>query len=433
MFSAHFFRQTQTAQTADLYLNGYTDFLNPAVYFLGKPGYMLLEFPLYQYLVAMLSKFSGIKLEHSAIILNFASVAVLLYSLAFLSTAFSTRKKPSPKSAEFYIPFLISPLLLGTSFWFSIEVFTLALTCASLACFLNFISSDYKSLRTLFVFSLTSAFSLAIKPNYIYCVIPIFLFLLYRHFQNLTKKKIILFAASMISVLALFYLWNKHVTAVSAKHYNPFAIKDNLAWYLWGKDPIQFKAIATLASRIFFYLTTPVALFILAYKKDEVKNAVPLVISFALYLLTFSNLNIHHSYYQLPLLIPVYLLIAPTVSKIFSTKYKIAAFALLALTTSSIAYVRLIKEDQDWVHASIALKEKFQPSLNEPPIVIQTNNEAGAIAIAYELHRFVEYGPKISTQKPGTLLLCDTAVGADCRDSTQTWTDFGHVSFAVVR
>ncbi len=166
LYSSHYFSQTQTAQTAALFFNGYTDFFNPAVYFLGKPGFVLLELPVYQYLVAMIARFAHLSLEHSALLLNMVSMILILFCFSFLLEEW-TEKKQEKKSIAFLLPLVFSPLLSGVAFWFSIEVFTLALTAASLSCFLMYMKSAKAKPLALVGFCMSRAISLSILPNHI--------------------------------------------------------------------------------------------------------------------------------------------------------------------------------------------------------------------------------------------------------------------------
>ena len=48
----HFFRQTQTLGTIDAFWRNGVDLLHPVMISMGKPGVLVLEFPLYQAIVA---------------------------------------------------------------------------------------------------------------------------------------------------------------------------------------------------------------------------------------------------------------------------------------------------------------------------------------------------------------------------------------------
>ncbi len=252
-----------------------------------------------------------------------------------------------------------------------------------------------------------------------------------------------MFVISLVPILALYYFWNAHADKMSSLYENPFTVKGNLGWYLWGDGPFHLKSLLTLGLRLCIYVVSPVVLvstlFLVLVKKIKLIKPVPLCISIILYLITFSNLNVHHNYYQLPLVLPFFLLLAPVLLSLPAKLSSWGVITALFLSTGFISYDRLIKQDEDWVRTSRAVVQAFGADKNAPVIKLYSNSMSGAIALAYDLRRFVkhvnirEFKQNSSTTEPA-LFLCDHLEGANCKEAAPVkWVDEGHVSYAIVK
>lgn len=297
-FDTHNGRQVQTLSTADDYYENGIDLLHSKVHYQGYPGYQLLEFPLYQGIIAFLWK----TFSKSIVVVRLFNISVNLLTawLIILIVKMYFSKKLAFLTGVIY---LMTPLNMVYSRSTLFEVFAVLLNVLVIYLYLKLGNiSNFKSIFLFLIWSVTVILSAVVKPLYLapFCVIFFFTF-----FKK-DKRTIILYGISLSIALACLFLWLRHAKAVNSMYfftYN-FAVEDHLGFKYfftftyWAKMMQRFVLKITPGPLILFFLLSLVFFFL----KDASLNIGPVIVTWTcigVYLFSFANINRPHDYYQL--------------------------------------------------------------------------------------------------------------------------------------
>jgi len=302
----HSFRQSQTNFPV---LNwgkfGFSPF-NPLIPFIGDNSNWIFEFPIYQWLGYMLSKLLPLHLDYimrlTASFFAFGGVFELLKV-----TSLTRRKR------QFILVF-------GTSTPFFLYWGTTGL-CDWLAIYLSIIGAkaiiqyaNNRTFRSLFYYLMGSAAlttSALIKlPISFFGALIAFLVWLYFNPSSkfLNKQKIFLYSPAVIAFIVsiAWTNWEKQLYPASDPRHLWVPSSDNFGWYFGTKD--QY---ANLLENVFsilksFLLThniaiLPFILLLLFMRSRKSKFVIATIVIAVGYVSVFINLNLIHTYYQIPL------------------------------------------------------------------------------------------------------------------------------------
>ncbi len=316
--NSHYFRQCQTAQTAFIFKSeGWTPLL-PKIRFMGRPGYNVLEFPWYQSLTAGLSSALGLAVETSGRILNIVFGICLALGVSLVLFQFRSLTRPDPLNNEdieqksWFVLIFSTPLIFAMSQWIIVDVMNVMCAVWVLYFFLKAFTGPAKILDYISLFIL-AAISLTLKPTALFALAPFFIFtLLNRKFRWKESLKI---AVPLLLALGIAAAWFIYGDQTNRKYQAGFGLSTAKGQYFIPS--VDLMGVAKFLGRVVFYLgglgTWALVLFGVFKDHRSVKNnlfanrKILAVSAFSifLYFVCFSNLNIHHSYYQLALILPV--------------------------------------------------------------------------------------------------------------------------------
>lgn len=424
---SHYFRQAQTQQTSDIFFEEGINLLLPKVGFFGKPGYTVLEFPMFQAAAAALAKLTSLGVLFwsrlltllSVILLSFVSGATAQILLPFfgLSTK-STTLAP--------VLLLFSPLVFGMSHWVSIEPLNCAMGLICLYCFTTWMHLEKENKNRFAASLLTVIFctvSLVLKPHVIVALVPLFAFVFIKTGQyrrTSTCIRILILGAIAFGVA---FIWYRYAESVNREWKNPFSITLSHSHYFsW-----QFtsKNFLTLLKRICIYMYGPVGLFfscLYFLQKHESKKLHFLLLysfgSIAFYFFIFFTLNVVHNYYQLAAVfcawLPIYAIEIPK-------RLRLCILPIFILS-SFVGYSFLVTGDHSLDRTLAFAINKIAPGYSLPSLRIATNNSFLEVVFSQQLHRYTISTPinmahSISANEQ-LLVICDRTFGESCRDDT---------------
>jgi len=306
----HYFRQTQTLGTIVEFWRHGVDFLHPIMASMGKPGVLVLEFPLYQAIVASLYHVITPSVIVARVVTIAASVAAA-YFVYKITQLFYAGREPLYAAAFF----LFTPLSIFYGRVPMLDMLEIML-CVGFMYYLAAYIVGGKSTKYLVVGSLVACAAFTVKPPY---AAPVFVALLYLCWITYGKRpKVGVVISMLVPVLAMF-LWQRYANATNSLYQAQYPYKD-LAYAIQVKlVPPNTWYFGTLAQRLqlgnYAKLFVRVLAGILAGA-----GAIPLVVGlmtrieerdrmFYVWLaavlgsfFVFFNLNVVHDYYQMPLL-----------------------------------------------------------------------------------------------------------------------------------
>jgi hypothetical protein len=296
-------RQTDNASITINYLANGFRFLYPQVNWGGSgPGFVEMEFPLVQFLTAILYKVFGIH-DIVAVIIPFLcsiGVVVVLYSLVRLlfdashAVIAGTFVAISPMFSYFSQTFVGEPAILLT---------------AVLGLHLLALWSRRAEIRLLIFGSLCLSLAVLLKLTALYLLVPA-LFVLFARFGRTFLVRSATWLMLLI-VLVPVFSWYAHAHALYHEYHNTFGILAGGYNKFARMDVLTSRDFYSLiGGRIMFYILTPVVFvcmwFALFQRHRPVERYLFHVWLFALigYLLVLAEGNKDMNYYQLPFLLP---------------------------------------------------------------------------------------------------------------------------------
>ncbi|KTD14153.1 hypothetical protein Lgra_0763 [Legionella gratiana] len=380
------FRQTQTALTAYwLMKNGFHLAYETPVG--GPPWSIPFEFPIYQYIVAIITKFTGGNINTIARLISYLFLVLCLFPVRSI-----TKSLHFPKAA-FYLFiafFLSSPIYLYWGRTFMIETAALFFSLVGIKYFVVLIQSD-KSYKDQILFALFMSLGILQKAT---TTLPILILLFICYFllevnknhhslKLLCNKKmfftLILCFGLPISIGTLWTVYTDHI-----KELNLFGgqlTSKSLHSWNWGDLHQRFSStfyIDVLWKRIFQQNLSGIfgigiVLIALGSKIDKVTKFTILVCLLLglMPLFLFTNLHIVHYYYQTANIIFLIYAIALSTNYVLTEYCKNIALSLLIVTCMLISnyyyfsqdYLGTIKADfntensRDYAVASVLKKE----------------------------------------------------------------------------
>jgi 4-amino-4-deoxy-L-arabinose transferase-like glycosyltransferase len=310
----HAFRQTQTAGLVRDFSREGIDLFYPKMNTLGNPGYVVLEFPLYQALAALLYK----SLAPDIIWARLLSISFGLLTILFVYRI--TKKFMGQKSAIFAsLFFAFTPL----NIFFNRVPIPESLTILLSLMMLDFLGEGINNKKNIFLIIgiFAGCLGLILKSPY---VAPLYLPIIYMAYKQEGKLRFLLnirLLSAFLIPLAIMVLWQRHANSVNEIYFNtndyPFQqlypavvvkLKPFNYWFFgtFGQR-IDFNNYLIILERISKEMLSFVGILFLVFGFFGVtKNRRSAFFYIWLFSVLFSimlvfNLNVVHNYYQLPL------------------------------------------------------------------------------------------------------------------------------------
>ena len=314
IIDTHSFRQTQTAGLIrDFYRDG-INLLYPRMITLGDPGYVILEFPLYQAISALLYKM----FLPDVILARGLSIVCGLLSIVFvyrLSNKFLDQK--TALFASFFYAFM--PLNI---FYQRVPIPDPLTILLSLV-MLDFMIEGINNKKNIFLIGgiLAGSFGLMMKSPY---VAPLYLPLIYIVFKqnkNLRSLLNVRFLLSLFIPLALLVLWQRHANAVNETYFgtNSYPFRELFGAVIVKLKPLNKWYFGTLEQRsdlvnyliilkrIYHEMLSFIGIlalffgFVYFFRRRAAAFYLIWLFAILLSIMVIFNLNVVHNYYQLPL------------------------------------------------------------------------------------------------------------------------------------
>lgn len=424
LLGAHHVRQAHTAQNVEMYaLTGWRLFKNVAR-FVPRPGYFLLEMPVYQSAVYALVSASGLSIEQAGrfvnALLGLLCALGLLRLFAELCPDEARRRGSGWTAMATPLALVFSlPLLFGVSLWILPDLLGLVAGVWALVFFLRAERRE-DPLKWAAAHGACLALSIWIKPTVLVASAPFYVSLPFRRRasageppRRLLRQRDAILALASIAGVAAGLAWFAYAQEVNLKVGGHFKISDRS--YYVGALVGNPAAFARFAARFLFYVVGAGTLGALAWawfalgsgpsaRSAALRHALlrpqpPRALVFtclascAIYFLVFINLNVRHSYYQLPFLIPVSLLVLWTEARLgdatpaLKRAWPLVIAAAVALNVT-VANRQLLFVDRDLDAAVTDVQAQLVAGIDRPDVVFYDNNDSGS-AIAYYLQRWL--------------------------------------------
>jgi len=396
LLNSHSHRQTQTAQTIQIFLEEGWHPLLPKLHFFGKPGYCVLEFPLYQSLVTGMVRLTSLSLETSGRLISWLAALLLAAGLANIVRQIQEDLPDNDRTGwprpACMVLIMGTPLVFATSQWVSIEILNNAAGCWSFSFFLAYLKAPSKKKALLFFFS--TAISLSMKPNVLFALWPLFLLAACRNKEEALPP--IFMGVVATALAALWFFYGEKVNSLGSQGYKISSISSDL---LLGGGILRAGNILKLGGRIVLYLVGPgtVILFValtlsnskdIAARWNSSKGWIGAsVLSIACYLTVFFGANALHNYYQLPLIVPCFLILMLMVPWKTGGRASLLLAAALVINLG-VSAKALMPQDKDWKNAIAFLKTRISLGPDQPEIVIVSNWPAAPPVLGYYLDRY---------------------------------------------
>ena len=302
-YEQHMFRQTQTMSTVMDFARNGIDLLHPKVNWVGYPGYLVFEFPVFQAIGAMIYTKIGPHIAYIRLFNIFISFICGFFLFLLARKWFGT--KVGLYSLFF---FLLLPINIIYQRAILVDPFVVFLMVLSLWLLDNIFSKNKHAAINICILFVVLAIGLPIKALYF---LPTFLFLAY---SIIAKRPSIFLSSSIIFVslssAALLSLWLNHASSVNASYYfssssavlQHMGISSILKPNYYGQLIWRLMNIIMMPMGVMLYLLSLLA--IIMNKRNNInQNLIILITSIPfIYLFLFANINHPHSYYQLPLM-----------------------------------------------------------------------------------------------------------------------------------
>lgn len=310
-FGHHLFRQLQTLSTIEAYMLDGFNLLAPRTNYIGYPGNLLLEAPIFQGLCAWISGFTGSPMITTRIInilIGLASAGLVFR----ISNSFYSRSSAVLSSCFF----LMAPINL--MYHASTLVDPMATLCSLVATHIYLLQKKDNKITVFrsLLFLSTTILTLLIKPLYYF---PICLLVGFSTLEEIIKHRDVksfiqdfrkeVFAWLLIGIGGLFLMaW----LYTSSKLTTAQDVSSHLGWSVLKQPSFYF----TIYLRFFFYIQNPFTLlfsiFGVFFFIKKINNFY-IATSFAslpfLYYLVFADINRPHDYYSL-ILVPYLAILA---------------------------------------------------------------------------------------------------------------------------
>jgi hypothetical protein len=309
----HWFRQTQTAITTYWMLNG-SDWIDYDTPVMGYPWKAPFEFPIYNWIVASLTKVLRTPLDMSGRIVSYAWLLLCLLPAKKLIDSYSL---PKPTFLLFGAFLLASPMYLFWGRAFLMETQALFFGLAFLAAERQFVTSGrVTALLLAMLLGLVSALTkITTMLSFVLLAGLIFLIPLVERLRS--RQPFILFSlagvASVLVPVIGFSLWNRHADALKSQNAIAISIRsDDPTMLAFNFGPLSqrfsfdlAKALLRSGADLFgalapLLLVVAVVMLVRRQWPDRRTGAIAgcLVVAFLAPFAVFTNLHIVHNYYQ---------------------------------------------------------------------------------------------------------------------------------------
>jgi len=306
-FGSHLFRQLQTLSTIEAYLIDGVHLLKPRTNYIGYPGHLLLEFPIFQAIAAVFTQLIN---RDPLLVTRCLNLCIGAFSTIWVYRISRTFMGAMASTAAAFI-FFTAPLNLMYHASTLIDPFAVLATLIAVSCYLQSLAPARPSLLTTCLFTIAAVLTVLIKPLYLF---PLALLILtdvaLSRNKLITVKTILSFIQSRlcywVPILVagiILLIWLK----ISSTQSSAQDVTSHLGWQVLLKPSFYF----TVAIRYLFFIQSPITILlgwlgVCWVLKKEKMVATSFIIFFTLpftYYVAFANINRPHDYYSL-ILVP---------------------------------------------------------------------------------------------------------------------------------
>lgn len=309
-FSASF-REAQTAMIArNLWRDGWSGLLMPRIDWFGNaPGYMLLEFPLYNAMVAMAYAVGGLHEWFGQMVSLVCSLGAILFlygivrrmegeRIALVASALAALTPLQQFIGQSYLP---EPLLM----------FCLLAALYAMSRYAEDGKAGWLTLATL----AATAGLLVKSPAGLMLMLPLAFLAWTRHGWRMALRPAVW--AAVILALGVYAAWQRHADHINARFY-PHFVSTASSHILWNFGPLEMRwdwhFYARIAGRLFVYLSPVIVLAAAAalFKRPANPRAWLWHVWLAAntgYVLLCANLHFRHKHYQI-VFVPIFAVLA---------------------------------------------------------------------------------------------------------------------------
>lgn len=311
IFDMHAFRQTQTASTILNYYRNGIDLLLPTVNSIGNPGVLVLEFPLFQALSALIYKIAS----PDIIYIRFLSIIFCLIAAIYLYklVVFFFNKESAIFSIIF---FLFAPLNIFFSRTPMIEALAAMLSIMFLYYFILWIVQ--RKGYMLLLGAILASLALIVKPPYALIMFPVITYYAFHKYglKAIKDKELVI---SLLVPLVILICWQMYANYANSAFnsvtdypwkqlHSAFEVKlgELNTWYFGTlSQRLAPSTYIVIAKRIFYEILTVIGatLVLVSIPLKSKKHGLFFEVWLVTALLSFVvllNLNYVHNYYQLP-------------------------------------------------------------------------------------------------------------------------------------
>ncbi len=357
----HSWRQTFSAMISrNFYENGYK-ILYPQIDYNGKsPGYVPLEFPIYQFIVALLYKLFGFQEWLGKLISIIFSIGTML--LLFFLTRIYFGEKVALYSVSV---FAFLPLSIFYSQTFMPESMLIFCSMASVY-FLNKWLDTSKI--TFFILGIIfTVFAFLVKITSLYLILPILYLFWCKYSKEIIKKTNfwIFIILSLLPSFLWYILWTPKIS-FEGIFGSIWDTKDRWGNFNWWLNINWYQKIFLQHISENWLLFIGIVFFILGFfQKTKNKNEYVFHIwTFGIisYFFIVAQGNWVHEYYQFPFVLPASIFIAKSLNSIFESKNKKIKIIIIFLLISFIPVGRYkllkrTKRNDAYYHAGITINK----------------------------------------------------------------------------
>ena len=413
----HSWRQSDTMAVArNFYYNGYNILLPQVDWGGSTPGYVEMEFPIYQYVLSLIFAFTGV----SEFIARLLSISFsLLTILVFHEVVKRISGERTALWASLFMAILPLTIFMGRAIM--PEALLMLSIISGVYFFLRWLDNERNADYFLSILFITLA-SL-IKPPSLYMGLPLG-YLAWCKYRNKLLVHWKLWGLGITLFLGLF-LWYSHAHHIYLKSGLTFGIWEYQT-NKWGKwwllaTPDYWKTIFVdyMGMFLFAWVGYPIFLLGLTLKRRSKQEYLFDFwgIGIFIYFLIVNEGNVWHFYYQLPLAFPATYYMGRTFDRYFTTKgylpFTISASALAIMTLSSlIIYDGILMKREDPALSSNYELARLIQTYTKPDDLIVTLDE-GDPSLLYLANRKGWNSSLAPDLEEGLDLERKTAQGAD--------------------
>lgn len=432
LLSSHCDRQMQTADTAKIFTQEGWNPLRPKLRVFGKPGICLLEFPLYQTLVAGLSSGLRVSVPTAG---RFLSV---LSWIALCAAVLVGARVPSNRPLLFGFA-LSAPEVFGVSQWVTIELFNAALAAWAFLLFARLISSPTRqSVGLIIAWAALMVASAMTKPTALFAIWPLFAYVLWWERRTspvpreVYRRHFIVSAAVFVVTAAALVGWSVYAERMNDAFHAGYRALGDTRHLMFNPEVMGPRGVLKILGRILSYILGPGTLMVLGFAlvtsfghlRERFRQERALLIACALcafcYVLIFFGANYFHNYYQIPLFFPLFVAVLLLLKEMRGPLF--AGVAVIAiLMNAGFGQKRLATNDSDWTKALPFLVAQIPGGFEKPELLVATNSPVATPATTFYTDRYIRSAPVASetleaaTAFEDALWVCDSAIDSTCR------------------